>query len=92
MANKIGSNFLLPAKVFLDKRQGIVSGIGELGTWDYDKYPIPDGFEVFVDGKWYTYYKDIGKDSITGFSEFEVVLMYFKPQVHLRMMLCLRML
>ena len=32
MANKIGSNFLLPAKVFLDKRQGIVSGIGELGT------------------------------------------------------------
>lgn len=67
MANKIGSNFLLPAKVFLDKRQGIVSGIGELGTWDYDKYPIPDGFEVFVDGKWYTYYKDIKKDSITGF-------------------------
>ena len=67
MANKIGSNFLLPAKVFLDKRQGIVSGIGELGTWDYDKYPIPDGFEVFVDGKWYTYYKDIEKDSITGF-------------------------
>ena len=81
MANKIGSNFLLPAKVFLDKRQGIVSGIGELGTWDYDKYPIPDGFEVFVDGKWYTYYKDIEKDS-----------MYFKPQAHLRMMLCLRML
>lgn len=67
MANKIGSNFLLPAKVFLDKRQGIVSRIEELGAWDFNKYPIPNGFEVFVDGKWYTYYKDIEKDPTTGF-------------------------
>lgn len=68
MANKIGSNFLLPAEEFLDKRQGVCTSLRDLKNWDYDKYPIPLGFEAFVDGKWYTYYgKDIDEDSYTGY-------------------------
>lgn len=68
MANKIGSNFLLPAKVFLDKRQELISKVEDLRTWDYDMYPIPIGFEVFVDGKWYTYYGDkVDLDATTGY-------------------------
>lgn len=68
MANKIGSNFLLPAKAFLDKRQEVYKKVSDLGTWNYEKYPIPIGFEVFVENKWYTYYGDtVDKDPITGY-------------------------
>ena len=68
MANKIGSNFLLPAKNFLDKRQELVSRVEELRSWDYNKNPIPQGFEIFVDGKWYTYYGDtVDFDETTGY-------------------------
>lgn len=55
MAIIIGSNFLLPAGVFLDERQGHAEDLQALKDWDFVKYNIPEGFEVYCNGSWYTY-------------------------------------
>lgn len=69
MAIQVDSNLLLKAKDFLDKRQSIAVNIRDLAGWDYDNYPIPVGFEVYVEGQWYTYMgKDnVSKDGLTGY-------------------------
>lgn len=63
MSISIGSNFLYQGKKFLDDRLGKVNSIEDLKTWNI---PIPDGFEVYLDGSWYTYNSSNYDDSITG--------------------------
>lgn len=69
MAIQVDSNFLLKAKDFLDRRQSLAVTLRDLAGWDYTNFPIPVGFEVFVEGQWYTYMgKDgISNDSLTGY-------------------------
>ena len=69
MAIQVDSNFLLKAKDFLDRRQSLAITLRDLAGWDYTNFPIPVGFEVFVEGQWYTYMgKDgISNDSLTGY-------------------------
>ncbi len=55
MATQVDSNFLLKAKDFLDRRQSLAITLRDLAGWDYTNFPIPVGFEVFVEGQWYTY-------------------------------------
>ena len=55
MSIKLISNYLFNAKDFLDSRQALAESIEDLKIWDFDKYPIPNGFEVCIDGTWYTY-------------------------------------
>ena len=69
MAVQIDSNLLLRAQDYLDRRQSIAITLNDLAGWDYTNYPIPVGFEVFVECQWYTYMgkKGITNDSLTGY-------------------------
>ena len=50
---------------FLDKRQSIANSEEDLKNWDFKKYPIPNGFEVCLNGIWYKYETD-RENTITG--------------------------
>ena len=52
MAINIGSNFNYQGQTFLDGRQGEAKTLRDLLEWDI---LVPEGFEVNVDGDWYTY-------------------------------------
>ena len=52
MAINIGSNFNYQGANFLDGRQGEAKTLRDLLEWDV---LVPEGFEVNVDGSWYTY-------------------------------------
>lgn len=67
MAIKIASNLLPGINGFLDARQGIADKIEDLKYWPFDKYPIPAGFEVFVQGDWYTYHPELENDETGSF-------------------------
>lgn len=63
MSISVGSNFLFQGKKFLDDRIERVKKVSDLKTWNI---PIPDGFEVYVDGSWYTYSSNNSIDATTG--------------------------
>lgn len=63
MSVSIGSNFLYQGKKFLDDRIERVKRISDLKNWSI---PIPEGFEVFVEGAWYMYSSNNQDDPITG--------------------------
>jgi hypothetical protein len=63
MSISIGSNFLYQGKKFLDDRIEIVKKAEDLKNWDI---PIPDGFEVFVEGSWYMFSSNNPDDPVTG--------------------------
>lgn len=50
MSAHIGTNFTLESKEFLDSRQGLALTKTDLLNW---KTPVPEGFRVCLDGKWY---------------------------------------
>lgn len=52
MALNIGTNISYRGKHFLDQRQGHALLKSELLSWSE---PVPDGFEVYCEGKWYVY-------------------------------------
>ena len=55
MAIRVQSNYFFNGNGFLDSRQGKASTLQDLIDWDFEKDVIPEGFEVYVDGNWYTY-------------------------------------
>ena len=55
MAVKLNYNYSFSGADFLDSRQGLATSIEELLEWDFSTMPIPLGFEVCVNGIWYTY-------------------------------------
>lgn len=70
MAIILPSNLTIPAAAYLDKRTGLASTINDLRNWDFTTNPIPVGFEVCVDGRWYTYQgrgENIEIDTLTGY-------------------------
>lgn len=66
MAIIITDKFQLRQKNFLDDRQGIASSVSALKSWNYSTVPIPEGFEVYVDGVWYIYRSSHPDDPVTG--------------------------
>lgn len=50
MSAHIGTNFTLESREFLDSRQGLALTKTDLLNW---KTPVPEGFRVCLDGKWY---------------------------------------
>ena len=64
MAIEIGSNFMYRGHRYLDERLNKVSSINDLRDWTI---PIPNGFEVFFDGHWYTYNSDNSFDDVLGY-------------------------
>lgn len=52
MSVEIGTNISYKGKLFLDQRQGVAKTESDLLNWSI---PVPDGFEVYCDGKWYVY-------------------------------------
>ncbi|MBP3732585.1 MAG: hypothetical protein J6I84_04990 [Bacilli bacterium] len=66
MAITITDQVRLRQENFLDDRQGLASSIESLKNWDFSRFPIPDGFEVFVSGDWYTFGKENETDETTG--------------------------
>lgn len=63
MSINVGSNFLYQGKKHLDDRQNKAKTIKDLKTWNI---PVPDGFEVCVDGSWYVYDSRNSESEITG--------------------------
>lgn len=63
MAINIGSNYSFKGKRFLDDRQCIIQKKEDLKDW---KMPVPEGFEVFVEGEWYIYKPSEKPNDITG--------------------------
>lgn len=63
MAVNIGTNYSFKGKQFLDDRQGIIQRKEELKDW---KIPVPEGFEVFVEGEWYIYKPNEEPNTVTG--------------------------
>ena len=66
MAIIITDKFQLRQRNFLDDRQGIASSVSTLKSWNYSTVPIPEGFEVYVGGVWYTYRSSNPDDPVTG--------------------------
>lgn len=62
MALNIGTNLNYQGEKFLDNRKNLVSRKEDLLNWNI---LVPEGFEVFVEGKWYMYSKN-NSDPITG--------------------------
>ena len=56
MPTLVGTNYSYKAKDFLDERQGIAKSKEELKNWTT---PVPESFEVCLDGVWYYYDKNI---------------------------------
>lgn len=52
MSAHIGTNFTLESREFLDSRQGLALTKTDLLNW---KTPVPEGFRVCLDKKWYYY-------------------------------------
>lgn len=69
MALLLPTNLNLPAAAFVDRRTGLAKTVNDLRNWDYENVPIPVGFEVFVDGKWYIYQgqENVTADTLTGY-------------------------
>lgn len=63
MAINVGSNFLYQGKKYLDERIGKAKTKEDLKTWSI---PIPDGFEVYVEGSWYCFESTNPDDPETG--------------------------
>jgi len=66
MAIIITDQFRLRQKNFLDDRQGIATSLSSLKSWDFSTVPIPEGFEVYVNGVWYIYKSSYTDDPETG--------------------------
>lgn len=66
MAIIITDQFRLRQKNYLDDRQGLALSVSALKSWDYSKVPIPEGFEVYVEGVWYIYKSSHTDDPTTG--------------------------
>ena len=62
MAINVGAPYLYRGKAFLDQRQGIPQSLDDLKNWST---PVPEGFEVCLDGTWY-YYDELNSNPSTG--------------------------
>jgi len=52
---------------FLDDRiAAVASSVSALKSWNYSEVPIPEGFEVYVDGIWYIYRSSHEDNPVTG--------------------------
>lgn len=56
MAIRLGTNFDLKSKQFLDSRQGLSETKNDLKNWST---PVPPGFEVCLEEEWYYYDPEI---------------------------------
>ena len=66
MAITITDNFRLRSKIFIDERVN-QPNVSALKNWDQTTNPIPDGFEVCVDGGvWYVYNSANTVDPVLG--------------------------
>lgn len=63
MAISVGSNFLYQGKKFLDDRQNKAKTTKDLKLWNI---PVPDGFEIFIEGSWYVFNSSNPENEITG--------------------------
>lgn len=63
MSINVGSNFLYQGKRFLDERIDKAKTLEDLKSWSI---PVPDGFEVYVDGLWYCYNSTNETNEVTG--------------------------
>lgn len=63
MAINIGTNINYQGHEYLDKRQGLANSEDDLKNWST---PVPNGFEVYVNGLWYTYDENNEISDITG--------------------------
>ena len=63
MAINIGTNINYQGHEYLDKRQGLANSEEDLKNWST---PVPNGFEVYVNGLWYTYDENNEISDITG--------------------------
>lgn len=63
MSINVGSNFLYQGKKYLDDRQNKAKTLKDLKTWNI---PVPDGFEVCVDGSWYIFDSRNPESELTG--------------------------
>lgn len=66
MPVKILSNYLFNANEYLDSRQSLAKTVKDLRDWNFNLNVIPDGFEVFVEGNWYTYSSSKPEEINTG--------------------------
>ena len=64
MSIEIGSNFMYRGKKYLDDRLNDITSLNDLKNWEI---PIPDGFEVFFNGYWYTYNSSNSPNEETGY-------------------------
>lgn len=62
MAIRIGAPYLYRGKSFLDQRQSIPQSLEDLKNWNT---PVPEGFEVCLNGTWY-YFDSINTNPVTG--------------------------
>ncbi len=63
MANQLGTNFDYRGKEFLDDRQNLPKNKEDLKNWNI---PVPESFEVCLDGIWYYYDPDLEPSEETG--------------------------
>lgn len=66
MSIEIGSNFMYRGKKYLDDRLNDITSLNDLKNWSISTIPIPDGFEVFFNGYWYTYNSGNSPNEETG--------------------------
>lgn len=72
MAVKIQSNYTYTGNDFLDSRHSEAKSLDDLKNWfkkenSEDIIIIPEGFEVWAEGNWYTYNPELGENEITGY-------------------------
>lgn len=66
MAIIINDQYRLRQQNFLDDRVGVAIDVSALKSWNFSEVPIPEGFEVFVEGVWYEYKSEYEEDPILG--------------------------
>ena len=71
MSIVITDSFGIRSGRWLDDRMN-VSSLSDLRNWDFSTNPLPDGFEVCVDGVWYRYNSANDIDSTLGKFRIEV--------------------
>lgn len=63
MAVSVSSNFLYQGKHYLDERIEKAKSKKDLKNWSI---PVPDGFEIYLEGSWYTWKESNTEDPETG--------------------------
>ena len=79
MGINIGTNFNYQGATFLDSRQGLPQSLDDLLNWDI---LVPLGFEVCVNGEWYTYKGESFWSVETGHWEKRITLQDYTEEIN----------